>query len=300
MKVKHFCFVLILAAASLVLINKAAAGYNEYSVSSGYASGGDSYNNSMGSSLSVIPVNYPLSLSYKSKAEVFSLRKAAVQKSIFKNPDYQPSDEVFGQIEDGKPWISMNSCLQEDTRKTEISGPSEEARFIMNPTALVMINYPFGNWCKAGEYEPHENVSSIKYDSSKNEIIVTYEILNFPTIDNDAFYEFYGLNARDLGYKYGYIDKSKSTFDLQFVNPKNIGNSIVEFQNYLHTGGSCKHETGCNNGSPFQPMLHFENPHRNNTEYNNNKEIYIKLWKNRPNSVYDKPDIVEKIVIEQS
>ena len=89
-------------------------------------------------------------------------------------------------------------------------------------------------------------------------------------------------------------------FELNFVNSNNIGNSVVEFQNFLHTGGSCKHSSGCNNGSPFQHMLHFENPHVDSMPYKNNKEIYIKLWKNKPNSKYDTPDIVERIIIKRA
>ena len=319
MKVKHFCLALLLAVTSSMLINKAVAAYKEYSYSDGYDAGyeqnydnqQDSYNSSNNSysipsaptlnlSSKNVSVNPPIPLSYKSKAEVFALRMAAVEKSIFKNPSYKPSEEVFGGIEDGKPWISINSCVQMNDGKSDISGASEESRFILNPTALVMINYPFSNWCSAGEYKEHENISAVSYDASKNEIIVTYYMLNFPTLTNNALYEFNGVNARDLGYKYAYVDKSKSTFDLQFTNDENIGNSVAEFQNFLHTGGSCKHESGCNNGSPYQPMLHFENPHKENAPYKNNKEIYIKLWKNRPNSTYDAPDIVERIIIEKS
>ena len=231
MKIKHFCCIVSLAIVSTLIINKAFAEYKVYSYSSGYGSNyEEDYNdnqetsktteyssNTNNFSSNMILATQPVPLSYKSKAEVFALRKEAVSKSIFKNSDYQPSTEVFGQIEDGKPWVSMNSCVLQGDERSVISGPSEESRFILNPTALVMINYPFSNWCSVGENKPHENISGVSYNENKNEIIVTYDMLYYSTLSNNAFYEFQGLNARDLGYKYAYVDTSKSTFELNFV-----------------------------------------------------------------------------------
>ena len=87
---------------------------------------------------------------------------------------------------------------------------------------------------------------------------------------------------------------------MQFVNNSNISTNITEFQDFIHSGGSCGHESGCNNASPSQPMLDFENSHKQNAPYEYNKEIYIKLWKNKPLSQNDKPDIVERIIIEKA
>ena len=55
-----------------------------------------------------VEINHPTPLSYKTKKEVYDLRKKYVKKSIFDIPNYEPSDEVFGGIEDNKPWISTN------------------------------------------------------------------------------------------------------------------------------------------------------------------------------------------------
>ena len=62
-----------------------------------------------------IPFNTPPELSYKSKLEIYDIRKNAVRKSIFNTPDYIPSAEVFSMIEGNKPWISMKQCLYTDT-----------------------------------------------------------------------------------------------------------------------------------------------------------------------------------------
>ncbi len=285
MKIKHLLYIPIIIL-SFFIINKAFAEYN--------------YTNTYYNNEQNIYVAQPIPLSYKSKQEIYNIRKNAVKKSIFNYDYYEPSNEVFGQIEDGKPWISMNCCILKDNPRSNIAGASEEARFILNPTALVQINFPFSLWCKQGQYKPYIHLKSIKYIKDKKEIIVTYEKLNQDTLSNNSYFSFCGINARDLGYKYAYVDSQKTTYNLQFVNSSNISNHIVEFQDFLHTGISCKHEGGCNNGSPAQPMLDFENSHRANSPYEYNKEIYIKLWKNKPISPNEKPDIVERIIIEKA
>ena len=42
-------------------------------------------------------------LSYKTKEEILNLRKNYVNNSIFASKNYKPSEELFGQIVDGKP-----------------------------------------------------------------------------------------------------------------------------------------------------------------------------------------------------
>lgn len=308
MKVKHLCLIIVSIFCAVTIINKSNAEFVEYSLwaTPNTQNIQTQYNDTTTSSIHLsddyqsINVKQPIPLSYKSKAEVYAIRKTAVNESIFKNPNYIPSNEVFGQIEDGKPWISMNGCMLIEEGKSIITGESEESRFILNPSALVMINYPFGAWCKQGEYQPSLHVKEIKYSQEKKEIVVIYERLNKETLTNNAYFELCGINARDLGYKYVYVDKSKSTYDLQFVNGNNVGNNTAEFQDFLHTGGSCGHESGCNNGSPNQPMLQFENSHQAGTQYKKNKEIYIKLWKNRPSTPYQEPDMIERIIIENA
>ncbi len=248
-----------------------------------------------------IPFNNPSKLSYKSKEEIYELRKHYVSKSIFANPDYEPSDAVFGQIESNKPWNSMKQCIYRSTNLSDIDGISEEGRYINNPELLVGVEYAFyGDYCEDRKSEEllYSRPLGITYDKEQKEIEVLFGGLPYCTYNGKTWYNFKGLNARDLGYKYAYIDKEKSTFDLKYVEQVNASNSIVELQDYIHVGGSCKHPGGCNNGSPNQPPLNFYYPCANgNAKVEKNQTIYIKLWKNRPNSQEDTPDITEKIVI---
>lgn len=86
-----------------------------------------------------IKVNQMECFSGKTKQEIYDIRKKYVAKSIFKSKDYEPSEEVFGQIEDGLPWRSVFTelCHNEDNKEFETRGPSEESRFINNPIMLV-------------------------------------------------------------------------------------------------------------------------------------------------------------------
>ena len=251
-----------------------------------------------------IPFNAPPELSYKSKLEIYDIRKNAVRKSIFNIPDYTPSAEVFSMIEGNKPWNSMKQCLYKSTGISDVDGPSEEGRYISNPELLVAIEYGFYRGkCedKISQEEDYSTPEKITYNKEKNEIEVIYGGL--PTCTTPKYFDWYtfkGLNARDLGYKYAFVDTRNSTFDIKFVRDINAGNSIVEFQDFIHVGGSCKHEGGCNNASPTQQPLLFYYPC--NTEEPATLEdqtIYIKLWKNKPLNGFSKPDITEKIVFKK-
>ena len=244
----------------------------------------------------------PIPLSGKSKKEIYDIRKEYVKSSIFANQDYEPSEEVFGQIESGKPWISSNVCKNPKTHSMRISGRSEESRFIVNPNVLVALEYPFSfsnypneEWCADDTINMLPEI--LEYDGYKKEIKVYYRRLPFPTNDGFSFYQFNGINARDLGYRYAYVDMAKSSFKPVFTDSDNIGTRAVEFQNFIHLGGSCGVEGGCNNGSPRQSYLEFKQAE---TDYSySNGEIYIKLWRNEPSSVKNDADLVEKIIIRE-
>lgn len=241
-----------------------------------------------------IAVNYPVSLSYKTKKEIYDIRKKYVEKSIFANSSYEPSEEVFGMIVDNKPWYSFSIC-RKPSGEAQVDGPSEEARFIVNPSVLVGLEYPF-LWSDRQDSAFCTNPknlmlpTAVSYYKSKNEIIVKYAKFPFES-KGGYFYDFNGLNAADFGYRYAYVDLSKSTIKARFDEPENITNSVIEFQNFLHLGSSCGVSGGCNNGSPRQMFLEFH------VEDFSASEIYIKLWRSRPNSYNDRPDIAERIII---
>lgn len=246
-----------------------------------------------------IPVHPPTNLNGKTKKEILNARKGYVRTSIFSKQKYVPSEEVFGAIEDGKPWISNTNCVYKSNNKLNVRPPAEESRFINNPSALVMPEYPFNPfYC---EYIPKDASfilypKAVKYDVKEKIIYVDYRDLPYRANPPYHYYMLNGTNARDFGYKYAYIDTEKSTMTLDFVQEDNAGNHVQEFKNLIHVGGSCQHESGCNNGSPLQ--LEFSFRYYQNTHIPN-KTIYIKLWKEEPSSPENKADITEIITIEK-
>ncbi len=243
-----------------------------------------------------IPVRAPVALSGAPWQTVFDLRKAAVAQSPFAHENYRPLAEVFGRIVSGKPWYALTLCRGQAHAETQ--GVSEETRFINNPTALVavspsviFINDMSYDWCLQEDY--NTIMQKITYDGVRKEITVTY--LNLPLqTQGNVHYELNGLNARDLGYPFVYVDKARSTYELSFPREPNASTDVYEFRNFLHVGSSCKVTGGCNNGSPYQPEVEFDKPKQDAVVP---REIYIKLWRERPLSPQQTPDLVERIII---
>jgi len=242
-----------------------------------------------------IPVRPLVALSGASRDQVFNLRKEAVANSPFAQENYRPLDSVFGQIESGKPWYALSLCRGKKQAGTD--GPSEETRFINNPTALVAIhpNIIFisdnKKWCTKENY--NSIIQKITFDGPKREITVTY--LDLPIEYSERMpYDLNGVNARDLGYPFIYIDMKHSTYKPSFRHKPNASTHVYEFRDFLHVGSSCEVEGGCNNGSPEQPEVQFDRDPRKSKMP---REIYIKLWKEQPQSPQQTPDLVEKIII---
>ncbi|MBQ9244681.1 hypothetical protein IJ182_00270 [bacterium] len=239
-----------------------------------------------------IQINLPIELSFKTKKEIYDIRKFYVKKSIFAYNAYEPSDAQFGQIEDGKPWISIDKC-NIPPKPSRINGPSEEARFINNPSILVGIDFPYSLEEITGADYCTDLLLPEKayYDRRNKEIVTEYKSLLSRSFN--VPYDLKGLNALDFGYRYVYLDKDKSFNVVEFVEKENITNTITELQDYIHLGGSCEVEGGCNNGSPYQPKLSFKHPKEHKPVI-----LYLKLWKKMPESPDAPADINQKIIIK--
>ena len=250
-----------------------------------------------------VEINPLISLSGKTRKEIFEIRKLFVQESIFHIPGYTPSAEVYGQIEDRKPWIANIICNRQG-EPVPTQGPSEESRFINNP--IILVGFESG-WLQlkpnsfhlmqkpyctspAANYMPKR----IHYDADEKEITITYAKPQFFEPSWSGFFFFNGKNARDLGYDYAYLDLSRSRTQAKFAQPDNITNRVHKFQDFFHTGGRCRVPGGCNNGSPNQPELNFNE----NFQARQKQVFYFKLWRKRPASPEDPADIYEKMVFE--
>ena len=251
-----------------------------------------------------IKINPLQEYNYKTKKEIFDIRKKYVKESLFYTPDYEPSEEIFGQIVDGKPWWGLEHVICSNS-KDNTSGISNLSKYINNPNMLIVVGqaYTFHkksdmNWfCNSefAKYIPYE----MKYDANEKMITAKYKMSRY-LVDNAKYYagrrdsRYYimiqGLNAKDFGYRYGLI---YNLSNITMRNHPNAAEDYYEFADYIHLGGSCGAEGGCNNISPQQPALEF---HFDNLP----AEFFVSLRKTRPEKFYDKEsDFKYHIVFEE-
>ena len=96
-----------------------------------------------------IKINLPSEYNYMSKNQIYRLRIKYVKDSLFYNANYEPSEEVFGQIVDGKPWWGLISCDELNYKgdyHQRIEGDSKVSVQMNNPNALVGLSMPYLPW----------------------------------------------------------------------------------------------------------------------------------------------------------
>jgi len=238
-----------------------------------------------------IPVNGMEELNFKTKQEIYALRK----QQIFEHKDlvdsYEPMEAVFGQIADGKPWWGIYGIYGSGPGEKSIEGPSEESRFLLNPYLLVGLSetgafistdpsdrktmcYPEPTSIK---WQADECLETIEYDVERYFVYLT-------KIRVPAAYQrklsFVTFNARDLGFNYLQFDREKSN---GIAWADTTGNVLPIIQ-FIHCGGSCGYPGGCNNMSPHQKEMTIEvarTPAR----------ACLKLWRTHPRDTGGRPDM---------
>ncbi len=243
-------------------------------------------NDSITQDVTVFEVNAPMDFNYKSKDEIYEIRKKFVGQSLFKNPDYEPNESIFGQIENGVQWIALKYQLY-STASAE--GYSEESRFINNPSALIMLDLPYNN-ATYGRYWGEDMYllpESVKYYKADNAVKVVYSMRKFfneihPAHKDKFLYSLDGLNARDFGYPYIFVYESTNiTF-----HPESVKDNVGEIQKFIHLGMSSGFPR--NNGSPFQEDLGLRIDRL--PAY-----VKIKLWRKYPKSAANEADIMTEL-----
>ncbi len=234
-----------------------------------------------------LQMNPIIELDFKTKAEILELRKQYVRKhpELLKG-NYIPSESVFGQIIDGKPWWGMLGIYFYGNGKQSIEGLLEESRFIANPFLLIGIS-------EANAWRDHSPPEDPKpYSPELLELTwsfegiatlnIEYDVKNyFETIGRLGRYDTEGrklvivnYNARDFGYEYMYIDPERSKNIVSHIAP----GQPLRIVQFIHLGQSCGYPGGCNNQSPDQPETGFELT-------NSPASLDIKLWKSAPENV---------------
>lgn len=236
-----------------------------------------------------VPINPMTDLNYKTKEEIYKLRKSYVEKTIFKNRRYTPSEAVFGQIEDKKPWLGIEALTCYGKNPKANMGLSEESRYLNNPTMLIGLDRDSFDEKPVSQCSVVDYLMPVKINYSKDEntIKVIFEVSEYKG-DLGKNFLLKGLNAKDLGYPYAYADKVENA---AFLQPDvNISTDVYLFKDFLHLGQACGVKGGCNNGSPFQKELNF-------TVMKYPASVHFKLWKKQPKSKDAKEDINYLIIL---
>ena len=75
-----------------------------------------------------------IKLDLMKKTEILELREKYVSEyPELLNAAYKPSEDVFGQVEDGKPWWGILGISYYGSGQKSIEGPSKDSRYIINP-----------------------------------------------------------------------------------------------------------------------------------------------------------------------
>ena len=267
-------------------------------------------------------------LSSLSREEIFSSRKDFVRKSIiFKEPNYSPSEDVY-KIEDNLPWIGADEIIKNGAKGNENigTGLSRHSIMINNPDLLfgfiipelkikahsktangeIVYENPFcfeqytsqgnlelkciegnallefaeNNAVKSAYFEPKQLLWNEKEQTIEAYFNISSFKKHFPSF-SDIYFYLDETNARDLGYNWVWSSENSNISFEDYKN--NISTNIYKMKGFYHKGYACGLEEGCNNYSPYQKEMVFK--------ILDTGHIKMKLWKNKPMTVLQKPDI---------
>lgn len=240
-----------------------------------------------------IPIAAPTDFNFKPKSQILGMRKAEVLKhaNLLKGA-YAPSDAVFGQVEDRKPWWGLLGQAYYGSGQNSIKGLSEESRFVLNPFLLAgmaemftlkpdkipeskVASYTYATYREPTglRWWPRDGKAEVTYLCSAAQSRLAqahgYAPSNF-TISGHFSLE--AINARDLGLAYCYIPPAWA-YNVKVGSPMQ---GTMPIPQYIHCGGSCGYPGGCNNMSPSTGWL-------DNFEITKlPARLVIMFWKNAP------------------
>lgn len=213
-----------------------------------------------------IPIHSMVEFDFRTKAEIYAGRTYEVMKyPQLLEKNYAPSDAVFGQIVDKKPWWGiLGRCYYGDGEQS-IAGPSEQSRYVMNPFLLVALDNGAAlriNETQLTAREIYPRPSDLRWDRAKKIASVTYDVSAYRSLaerydypkEIQRIFDLIAYNARDLGYDYLFVDVTKS----KGIVSLNKTNAPLAIPFFIHCGGSCGYSGGCNNMSPTAPNFRIE------------------------------------------
>lgn len=241
----------------------------------------------------------PLSdLNFKTRREMYELRKEFVrQHPDIAASDYEPS-RVFESIEDGKPWWGFAGWDHFGPGAKSNEGHSTQSRYINNPYLLVGLSENFILWKilgAGGEDAPHLLPTSLEWRSDTAQATVRYEVRSYFDFLDRVTHGFghelqlIGYNARDFGLNYLWVDAEKSSN----ITWQSDGVHAVQIPQYIHCGGSCGNPTSCCNNMSPSPSKNFRFVVKQLPA-----KVHVTLWREKPYSNDERPDMT--FVIEMN
>ena len=238
---------------------------------------------------------------YKTKAEIYDMRKQYVNEyKQFVNNDYSP-DERYLQVVDGKPWWGTEGIVCKGQGKHSNKGLSRDSAYANNP--FVLLNIGLSRCVNNELYKPDctdewPTITSVKIQPSKRTITVHYDITSFleqragsllaQSMKSYDWLEFGTINARDFGYTYA---NASETRNIRFAQNPNVSTDLFTLNNYWCLGQSCKLPGGCNNVcGPNEGYAFFVDRYPAYAKF--------KLFKRRPMFIDSRPDLWYEIYLD--
>jgi hypothetical protein len=193
-------------------------------------------------------------LNFKSKAEILAMRsrEVAIHRDLLAR-DYVPNPEVFGRIEDGRPWWGIQGYRQGRQGMDSLLGKAFHSQSIVNPFLLVVADVrPSARVSYVGFADSalYAHAKNLQFWPRARRAAVVYDATGFlrglglPATDSLEA-RLIALNARDLGFDFVQVSQGTA--------PR--GDPPFAIPQYLHSGSSCQYPGGCNNQSPLCPGL---------------------------------------------
>ena len=173
-------------------------------------------------------------------------------------------------------------------------GDSFLSTWFNNPSYLLAVDTPYAyNIEDDDKYKVCTDKTmlfipqSINYNKELNLITVNLKTNKTVTNADKLYYMLIGVNAIDLGYKWGYVFNTKN---ITFRNQNTaINRRPYEFRDFIAV---CGLTTNCNHLCSVQHDLEFT------FDTNNDALIDIKLWKERPTNIMSQPDIYYRLIFD--
>jgi hypothetical protein len=236
-----------------------------------------------------IPLNPMMELNFRKKQDIYDIRMMYAEKYPQFMKGYKPSDAIFGQIEDDRPWWGILGRSYYGAGEKSIQGEAEESRFIANPLLLIGLDSGHAVIVNNASLKPkaiYPVPLHLYWQPDGALAMAEYDIASFKKASQEigdgvctsGHMMLVAYNARDMGYNWLYVDPKKSTFFA--AKPR-----LVQIVQFIHKGDSCGYAGGCNNLSPHQPGLDVVVTGLPAT-------AYIKLWKTQPTDLNGPADMV--------